>query len=253
MHAAATRSSPTFARALFAGLPARYDRLAAVLSLGQDRRWRREMIHHVAMTRPATVLDVATGPAGVALELADRTEARITGIDLSEDMLGRGRHNVAAAGRDDRIALVLGQGEHLPFPGDTFDALTFTYLFRYVADPPATMTELARVVRPGGAMASLEFAVPPARFWRGWWRLYTRAVLPLAGAVLGGRAWFDVGRFLGPSITEHYRRFPVAATVDLWEAAGLTDVGVRRMSLGGGLVMWGRRAADHRATGPTAP
>jgi ubiquinone/menaquinone biosynthesis C-methylase UbiE len=100
MHAAATRTSPTvFARTLFAGLPARYDRLAAVLSLGQDRRWRREMIDHVAITRPVTVLDVATGPAGVALELADRTEARITGIDLSEDVLGQGRRNVVAAGR----------------------------------------------------------------------------------------------------------------------------------------------------------
>jgi demethylmenaquinone methyltransferase/2-methoxy-6-polyprenyl-1,4-benzoquinol methylase len=252
MHAAATRTSPTaFARALFAGLPARYDRLAAVLTLGQDRRWRREMIDHVVMTHPGTVLDVATGPAGVALELADRTEARITGIDLSEDMLSRGRQNVAAAGRDGRIGLVLGQGERLPFPAATFDALTFTYLLRYVADPAATITELARVVRPGGAMASLEFAVPPTRFWRGWWWLYTRAVLPLAGAALGGRAWFDVGRFLGPNISEHYRRYPVAATVAAWEAAGLTDVSVRRMSLGGGLVMWGRRAVDHRDTGPT--
>jgi demethylmenaquinone methyltransferase/2-methoxy-6-polyprenyl-1,4-benzoquinol methylase len=254
MHAAATRSSPTtFARALFAGLPARYDRLAAVLSLGQDRRWRREMINHVAVTRPATVLDVATGPAGVALDLADRTAARIIGIDLSEDMLVRGRHNVAAAGRNDRIALVLGQGEHLPFPDATFDAVTFTYLLRYVADPAATVAELARVVRPGGTMASLEFGVPPTRFWRGWWRLYTRAVLPVAGAILGGRAWFEVGCFLGPNIAEHYRRFPVAAIVDAWEAAGLTDVGTRRMSLGGGVVMWGRRAGDHRATGFPGP
>jgi demethylmenaquinone methyltransferase/2-methoxy-6-polyprenyl-1,4-benzoquinol methylase len=252
MSAAATRTLPTaFVRALFAGRPARCDRLAAVLTLGQDRRWRREMIDHVAVTHPGTVLDVATGPAGVALELADRTEARITGIDLSEDMLSRGRHNVTAAGRDDRIGLVVGQGELLPFPAASFDALTFTYLLRYVADPPATISELARVVRPGGVMASLEFAVPPSRFWRGWWWLYTRAVLPLAGAALGGRAWFDVGRFLGPNISEHYRRYPVPATVAAWEAAGLIDVGVRRMSLGGGLVMWGRRAADHRDTGST--
>lgn len=254
MHAAATRTSPTaFARALFAGLPARYDRLAALLSLGQDRRWRREMIDHVAITHPTTILDVATGPAGVALELADRTEARITGIDLSEEMLRRGRQNVAAAGRDGRIGLVVGQGEALPFPAATFDALTFTYLLRYVADPAATIAELARVVRPGGVMASLEFAVPPTRFWRGWWWLYTRAVLPLAGAALGGRAWFDVGRFLGPNITAHYRRFPVAATVAAWEVAGLTDVGLRRMSLGGGLVMWGRRVVDHRDIGSTEP
>ncbi len=251
---AASRNSPTsFARRLFADLPARYDQLAAILSLGQDRRWRHEMVGHVVTTHPATVLDVATGPAGVALELADRSEARIVGIDLSEDMLGRGRRNVATAGRDDRIALVLGQGERLPFPDATFDALTFTYLLRYVADPAATITELARVLRPGGAMASLEFAIPPSPFWRAWWWIYTRAALPLAGAVLGGRAWFDVGRFLGPSITAHYRRFPVAATVAAWEAARLTDVGLRRMSLGGGLVMWGRRAADDRHAESTGP
>ena len=244
MHAAATRSSPTaFARTLFAGLPARYDRLAAILSLGQDRRWRREMIDHVAVINPATILDVATGPAGVALDLADRTAASITGIDLSDEMLSRGRRNVAAAGLDDRIALVLGQGERLPFAAATFDALTFTYLLRYVADPAATVSELARVVRPGGVMASVEFAVPPARFWRWLWWLYTRIVLPLAGAALGGRSWFDVGRFLGPNITHHYRQFPVPATVAAWEAAGLTEVGVRRMSRGGGLVMWGRRRA----------
>ncbi len=245
MRADPARGSPTsFAQALFAGLPARYDRLAAVLSLGQDGRWRREMIDHIATCHPATVLDVATGPAGVALALADRTQATITGIDVSADMLGRGRRNVAAAGRADRIALVLGQGERLPFADATFDALTFTYLLRYVADPAATIAELARVVRPGGTMASLEFAVPSSRFWRAWWVLYTRAVLPIAGAALGGRSWFDVGRFLGPNISNHYRRFSVEATVAAWQASGFADVGTRRMSLGGGIVMWGRRLDD---------
>jgi demethylmenaquinone methyltransferase/2-methoxy-6-polyprenyl-1,4-benzoquinol methylase len=195
----------------------------------------------VAAANPSTVLDVATGPAGVALALADRSPARITGIDLSPDMLGHGRCNVRAAGRSDRIALVLGQGERLPFPDATFDAVMFSYLLRYVADPAATLSELARVVRPGGVVASLEFAVPtnPAWFWS--WRLYTRIVLPVAGMVLGGRPWFEVGRFLGPNIEDHYRRFPVAATVAAWTAAGLTEVGLRPMSLGGGLVMSGRR------------
>jgi demethylmenaquinone methyltransferase/2-methoxy-6-polyprenyl-1,4-benzoquinol methylase len=198
------------------------------------------MVDHICAAAPATVLDVATGPAGVALQLADRTDAVITGIDISDDMLRRGQRNVAAAKRTDRIALVLGKGEQLPFPDASFDALTFTYLLRYVTDPTATIAELARVVRPGGEMASLEFAVPRSRFWCAWWWLYTRVVLPAAGAVLGGRAWFDVGRFLGPNISDHYRRFPVADTVQAWEAAGFTNVGVRRMSLGGGIVMWGR-------------
>jgi demethylmenaquinone methyltransferase/2-methoxy-6-polyprenyl-1,4-benzoquinol methylase len=254
MHSAASRTSPTtFARALFAGLPPRYDRLAAVLSLGQDRRWRREMIDKVVATDPAVVLDVATGPAGVALELVDRSHAWIVGVDLSVDMLAQGRRNVVASGREDRVALVLAQGERLPFPDASFDALTFTYLLRYVADPAATIAELARVVRPGGAMASLEFAVPPNPWWRGWWWLYTRAVLPMAGAALGGRAWFDVGRFLGPNISGHYRRFPVDANVAAWEAAGFGEVGMRRMSLGGGLVMWGRRAGDHRGLTSSSP
>ena len=88
--------------------------------------------------------------------------------------------------------------------------------------------------------ASLEFVVPPNPFWRFWWRVYTRLVLPIAGA-MAGRAWWRVGRFLGPSISRHYEAYPLAWTLDAWHAAGFIDVGVRVMSLGGGVVMWGRR------------
>jgi demethylmenaquinone methyltransferase/2-methoxy-6-polyprenyl-1,4-benzoquinol methylase len=88
----------------------------------------------------------------------------------------------------------------------------------------------------------LEFAVPSNRFWRlAWWN-YTRLVLPVAGWLTGGKAWFAVGRFLGPSITNHYRLYPVDWTVNAWEKAGINDVHTRSMSLGGGLIMWGRRA-----------
>jgi demethylmenaquinone methyltransferase/2-methoxy-6-polyprenyl-1,4-benzoquinol methylase len=244
MHAREVQASTTrFAQALFSGLPARYDQLAALLSLGQDGRWRREMIDHIVPSRPARVLDVATGPAGVALQLASRTDAAVVGADISDDMLRRGQRNVVDAGLADRISLVLGKGEQLPFADASFDALTFTYLLRYVADPTSTIAELARVVRPGGCAASLEFAVPSNPFWHFWWWVYTRLVLPVAGGLLGGRAWFDVGRFLGPNITHHYRRCSVAATVDAWRAAGFIDVQLRTMSLGGGLVIWGRRAS----------
>jgi demethylmenaquinone methyltransferase/2-methoxy-6-polyprenyl-1,4-benzoquinol methylase len=111
-----------------------------------------------------------------------------------------------------------------------------------VTDPAATLRELARVVRPGGAIASLEFAVPSKPVWHIAWRGYTRAVLPAAGFATGGREWAQVGRFLGPSITEHYQRHPVEETVAHWREAGIEDVGVRTMSLGGGVVMWGRKA-----------
>ena len=109
-------------------------------------------------------------------------------------------------------------------------------------DPQATLNELARVVKPGAPVASLEFMVPPTRFWRGWWWVCTRFVLPAAGLVTGGLEWYRVGRFLGPSISTLYERYPVDWTVEAWREAGFEDVGVRVMSLGGGLVMWGRRA-----------
>ena len=163
-------------------------------------------------------------------------------FDLTPEMLRRGQHNVRAAGLSERIALTVGRGEQLPFPDGSFDALTFTYLLRYVADPQSTLQELARVVKPGGAVANLEFHVPPNRFWAAWWWLYTRFVLPAAGWLTGGSEWFRVGRFLGPSISGHYRRYPLAWHVEAWRKAGFVDVGVQMMSLGGGLVMWATRA-----------
>jgi demethylmenaquinone methyltransferase / 2-methoxy-6-polyprenyl-1,4-benzoquinol methylase len=239
-----SRAQPNaFARQLFDGLPRRYDVLEAVLSFGQNHRWRTAMVDAVVSASPAPqrVLDLATGTAGVALMLADRSDAGIIGVDLTEQMLRGGQARVQQAGRTDRIDLVCGRAEQLPFPDATFDAMTFTYLLRYVTDPAATLRELARVVRPGGVISSLEFYVPSPPVWLPLWRLYTRIVLPAAGFLGGGRAWATVGRFLGPSIEEHYQRYPVAAHVAMWEAAGLVDVHARPMSLGGGLVMWGRR------------
>ncbi len=238
-----SRSQPNvFSRRLFAPLAGRYDRLAEVLSMGQNRRWRTAMVEHITGTEAGLVLDVACGPARVSRAIAEATSAHVIGLDLSESMLSQGRTNVAANALEDRITLVLGRGEQLPFPDATFDALTFTYLLRYVSDPAATVAELARVVKPGGPISSLEFAVPTAPWWRIAWWCYTRIILPIAGFITGGRAWFRVGRFLGPSIDTHYRKYPVDWTVDAWRDAGIDDVGTRRMSLGGGLIMWGRRA-----------
>lgn len=239
----ASRATPNeFAKHLFAPLPSRYNLLAAMLSFGQDRRWRSAMLDHVVGSEPQLVLDVASGPGAVVKALAKRTSARIVGLDLSEAMLRQGEANVRASGLTERVALVLSRGEQLPFADATFDALTFTYLLRYVNDPKATMKELARVVKPGGAIASLEFAVPTSKGWRVAWWLYTRAGLPVAGYVSGGKGWWDVGRFLGPSISAHYKAYPVDWTVNAWEHAGIEHVEYRSMSCGGGLVMWGYRS-----------
>lgn len=238
------RDAPNvFARQLFAPLPHRYNLLAQVLSFGQDRRWHSVMVERVATDVPPLVLDVACGPCAETTRLASRTAARIVGVDLSEQMLLEGRKNVERAGCGDRVSLLVGRAEQLPFADATFDALMFTYLLRYVNDPGATLVELARVVKPGGVIVGLDFAVPTHRVWRAAWWCYCRTLLPLGGLILGGPAWWDAGRFLGPSISLHAQRYDVAWTFDAWRAAGIDDVQRRIMSLGGGDVMWGRRQA----------
>ncbi|CAN5773293.1 hypothetical protein BH18ACT15_BH18ACT15_14130 [soil metagenome] len=227
------------ARRLFAGLPARYDLLAEVLSFGQNGRWRRALVDRIVQAGPQTVLDVATGTCGVALQIAHRTESRITALDLSEPMIREGARRVSRSGYGPRINLLAGRGERLPFRDGEFDALTFTYLLRYVDDPAATLNELTRVLRPGGVMASLEFFVPPNPFLRAAWAFYARALIPLGGLLGGGRDWWRVGRFLYPNIMEHYRRHPLAWHLDAWREAGMENVEAHTMSLGGGLVMWG--------------
>ncbi len=229
-----------FATELFDGLPARYDRLGWLLSFGQDRRWRSAMVERIRAAPGDVVLDVATGTAGVALELRAATGADVVGLDLTGRMLDIAQMKLNGLG-ETGVHLVQGRAESLPFPDEAFDAVTFTYLLRYVDDPAATLGELARVLRSGGVLANLEFYVPPSTFWRALWWLYTRAVLPVAGGLTGGREWYEVGRFLGPNISAHYRRYPLATTTGMWRAAGLTEVGVRVMSVGGGVVTWGTK------------
>jgi demethylmenaquinone methyltransferase/2-methoxy-6-polyprenyl-1,4-benzoquinol methylase len=226
---------------LFAGLEDRYDLLSALLSFGQDPRWRRAMVEVVEAAPNDRVLDVATGTALVARELVQRYDCSVVGLDQSAAMLAGGRRALARRPQlAERIELVEGEAERLPFADREFDHLTFTYLLRYVDDPAATLAELARVVRPRGRIASVEFGLPEPPVWRPLWWVYTRAALPTLGRAFG-RDWYEVGRFLGPSIEGLYRRWPLERQAELWEQAGISPVRQRRMSLGGGVVTWGIR------------
>jgi demethylmenaquinone methyltransferase/2-methoxy-6-polyprenyl-1,4-benzoquinol methylase len=233
---------------LFAPLPRHYDRVAAVLSFGQDPRWRRAMVEAVGAAPDDRLLDVATGTGLVAQALVRRYGCEVVGLDQSPQMLAAAQARIAAdAQLTERVSLVRGEAERLPFADGEFDHLTFTYLLRYVEDPGATMAELARVVKPGGRVASLEFAVPQRLVWRWAWRLYTRAGLPALGRLVS-REWAHTGRFLADSIPGFYERYPIERIVELWERAGIADVRVRSMSLGGGVVMWGEKAARASTT-----
>jgi demethylmenaquinone methyltransferase / 2-methoxy-6-polyprenyl-1,4-benzoquinol methylase len=228
------------ARELFAPLGPTYDRYANLLSFGQDPRWRSFLVSRIPADAQR-VLDVASGTAAVAIGLARAEPSRtVIGIDQSPEMLAAGRERVGHAGLADRIDLREGRAESLPFADGEFEALTFTYLLRYVDDVPATLRELARVVRPGGTVAMLEFGLPRG-VWRPLWELYVRVGLPASGALVS-RGWGGVGRFLGPSIRDFWGTWPEPNLLDAWREAGISDVRARRMSVGGGFVVWGTRA-----------
>jgi demethylmenaquinone methyltransferase/2-methoxy-6-polyprenyl-1,4-benzoquinol methylase len=188
-----------------------------------------------------TVLDVATGTAAVAIELVRQHGCSVVGVDQSPEMLESARSQIRTAGLEDRIRLVEASADVLPFQDGEFDGLTFTYLLRYVDDPAATLRELTRVVKPGGTIASLEFGIPPAALPRAAWELYVRVGLPTAGSLISP-SWGDVGGFLSSSIHRFYERLPLERQLALWHEAGIEAIRGRRLSFGGGIVIWGRRA-----------
>jgi demethylmenaquinone methyltransferase/2-methoxy-6-polyprenyl-1,4-benzoquinol methylase len=198
------------------------------------------MVSRLRSAPDARVLDVATGTGAVAVEIARRYGCHVTGVDQSPEMLAEARRRVAEAGFSDRIDLVQGEAERLPFADASFDAVTFTYLLRYVDDPAAVLRELVRVVHPRGMVASLEFGVPHRRLPYLAWRVYTVAIVPVLG-LLFSRGWGRAMRYLATSIPDLYARHPLGALLALYRDAGLEDVRLRRLTFGAGVVIWGTK------------
>jgi ubiquinone/menaquinone biosynthesis methyltransferase len=230
-------SPPDDARRIFQGIGATYERAGAVLSFGQDARWRARLVQSVRASPADVVLDVATGTGLVARALHERYACEVVGLDRSADMLG------AAAARNGHIPLVRGRAESLPFPGESFDHLTFTYLLRYVDDPAATMRELARVVKPGGRIVALDFGVPRNPVLRALWRVYATIGLPVLGRAISEQ-WAGVGAFLKGSIERFDREYTANDIERDWKNAGLGKIRVERMSFGAGVVMSAVKAGD---------
>jgi demethylmenaquinone methyltransferase/2-methoxy-6-polyprenyl-1,4-benzoquinol methylase len=226
---------------LFAGLPDAYDWMGALMSFGQDRRWRRATVATLGVPPSARVLDVAAGTGLVAAEIVRRYGCRVVAVDQSEDMLRRVRDKQEGdRGLAGSVEVIRAEAERLPFEDAHFDALTVGYLFRYVEDTAATIAELARVVKPGGTIAAFEFHVPRRRPLRWLWSVYTRHGLPVLGR-LASREWAEVGRFLSHNIPEFYERHPLERLCEEWREAGIDRVTARTMSFGAGVVIWGKR------------
>ena len=228
------------ARQLFDGIAAQYDWVPDLFSFFQYQRWRRYLVSRLPGGPDATVLDLCTGTAGVAMQTARTHNCRVVGVDLSPKMLNRAQRNLSRNGLAGQVPLVMGRAEDLAFAGDCFDAVCVTFLLRYVDDPESTMREIIRVLKPGGRLLSLEFGVPPNPIARILWQVYTRGVLPVAGALVS-RGWRNVGAFLGPSISHLDRSYSDDNLRDLWSRLGMRDVQVKRLSFGGAVVMWGTK------------
>ncbi len=226
-------------RRIFSPIAQDYDRPAQVLGLFQYRRWHRFLLSRLDLPPGSVVLDMATGTGAMALDLLDRPGVRVVGADITRPMLLRAQRRATAARAD--LNLAESTAEAPPFLDGTFDAIASGYLLRYVADVPSTLAGLFRLLKPGGMMAMLDFAIPRG-VWYPLWRVYTDMVLP-AGGRLFSRDWQDVGAFLGPSIRDFYKRWPEPSLLEAWRDAGFEDVRSRRLSLGGALVIWGCRAA----------
>jgi demethylmenaquinone methyltransferase/2-methoxy-6-polyprenyl-1,4-benzoquinol methylase len=229
------------ARGLFAPLGPTYDRYASALSFGQDPRWRRFLVSRLPVGPDDTVLDVATGTAAVALELVRQTGCSVVGVDQSREMLDEARRRLLLAAETKRVRLVEASAQDLPFEDGSFDGLTAAYLLRYLDDLPVDLRELARVLRPGATAALLDFGVPPGPLPRAAWNLWVDLGLPVLGRAISP-GWHEVGRFLGGSIRDFDRRWPMTRLLTTLREAGFDDVRARRLSLGGCTVLWGRRA-----------
>ncbi|MGH2725586.1 MAG: class I SAM-dependent methyltransferase [Actinomycetota bacterium] len=223
------------AKRLFDSVARNYELPAEILGLGQYHRWRRELVGGLDPARKSVVLDVATGTGLVARELLKRPDVTVVGLDQSPEMIRE-----AASRRIEGLTLVRGDGQRLPFPDDLFDAVTFTYLLRYVDDPAVTLAELVRVLRPRGVMGSIEFGVPPNPLVRKAWEAYALLLFPTAARAVSP-GWRRVGDFLGRSIAAFDRDFPPSSLETMWRDAGMRGVRTKRMSLGGGVITWGRK------------
>ncbi len=210
---------------MFSRIVRRYDLLNRLMSLGMDRRWRRATAA-AAQPAGALALDLGTGTGELALELRRQGAARVVGADFSPEMLAAAE---AKAGAEAGASWLLADALRLPFAEGTFDSIASAFLLRNLADRPAGLAEMARVLKPGGRLVCLDITQPPAGPFGALYRFcFNRLLPPLAGAISGDPAAY---RYLPHSL----EGFPnAAALADLLNDVGFTDVRVQH--LGGGTV-----------------
>jgi demethylmenaquinone methyltransferase/2-methoxy-6-polyprenyl-1,4-benzoquinol methylase len=214
---------------MFDAIAPRYDLLNHLLSAGIDKRWRARAIRSLQFSGRETLVDVCTGTGDVALEARKGSAgaARVLGVDFAGAMLALGRDKIAAAGEEGRVVLVRGDAMRLPVAGRSADAITVAFGIRNVQKPDVACADMARVLRPGGRLAILEFGVPRIPGLSALYLWYFKYMLPLIGRMISGHnAAYSylpasVGSFPPPD------RF-----MTILRQAGFTDVRAVPLTLG---------------------
>jgi demethylmenaquinone methyltransferase/2-methoxy-6-polyprenyl-1,4-benzoquinol methylase len=194
---------------MFNNISGRYDFLNHFLSLGIDIRWRKKAIQFLKPFQPKTILDVATGTGDFAFEAMALNPDKITGVDISEGMLDVGKKKVKTAGLSEKIELLYGDSENLPFKDNSFDAVIVAFGVRNFENLDKGLSEIQRVIKPGGHIVVLEFSKPSGSPWKQLYHVYSKYILPLIGRLISKdksaytylpesvQAFPDGDRFLG--------------------------------------------------------
>lgn len=166
---------------MFDNISKEYDYLNRVISFGVDVKWRKKVVKLVSVTRPKTVLDIATGTGDLAIELVKTNANKIIGIDLSNGMLNIGRRKINKKGLGNIIEMVQADSENLPFENDAFDAITVAFGIRNFENLEKGLSEIFRVLKPNGVFAILETSVPTKTPFKQGYAFYTKYLMPTIG------------------------------------------------------------------------
>ncbi len=215
--------------AMFDRIAHRYDLLNRILSMRQDVIWRKKMARYIPADTPVKILDLATGTGDQLIFLAKRRRNISSGIgvDMAEKMIEIGNEKIREKGLESRFELQKGNATDLPFDNDTFDVATISFGIRNVNDVERSLSEMRRILKPGGKALILEFSIPENRVIRSLYMLYFRHVLPRIGGLISGDS--QAYRYLNQTV----ETFPYGkAFCDLMENAGFTSVEARPLSFG---------------------